>query len=382
MTIRSINGISSRPLIGRRRQRSVSMHPGKAKRGRSAQEAGFAYLLALGMMLLMIAGSLVLLEMGATQNRRQREAEAIWRGNQYARAIRLFYHKTGHYPQNLDDLQKGLPQLHFIRQAYKNPMNASDGSWRLIYVNAAGQIIGSTRYATLQQMALLDSNGGQMPGIPNVPGQPGVPAASLADSANNSDSSQGQLGSNGTVGTANGAPTDSSNPNGSGANPNPPADGQNTQTPIGTNPQNPATGAPGQGNPQNLLGAAQPNALSQGSTAASLAAIAQLKPTGPVDGPVLGAFLTGVGGKGDTKSVKVYHGGKKYIDWEFIWNPLEDAAAAMQQQMGNPSPLPGQTQGTTSTFGGFGGNNPGQQNPAPTQPAPGQPGTGQQPPQQ
>ena len=62
--------------------------------------------------------------------------------------------------------------------------------------------------------------------------------------------------------------------------------------------------------------------------------MALLKPTGPVDGPVLGGFLTGVAATQDTPSQRVYHGGKKYINWEFIWNPLEDAAAAMQQQSG------------------------------------------------
>ena len=55
------------------------------------------------------------------------------------------------------------PDLHFLRQAYKNPTNPGDGSWRFIYVNAAGQIIGSTKYANLQQMALMDANGGQLP---------------------------------------------------------------------------------------------------------------------------------------------------------------------------------------------------------------------------
>jgi hypothetical protein len=57
------------------------------------------------------------------------------------------------------------------------------------------------------------------------------------------------------------------------------------------------------------------------------------KPTGPVDGPVLGAFLTGVASKVDKPSQKVYHHGKKYIEWEFIWNPLEDAAANAQQML-------------------------------------------------
>jgi hypothetical protein len=133
----------------------------------------------------MLAGTAVVLEIGATQARRAREEETVWRGNQYVRAIRLYYHKTGRYPQTLDDLTKGLPELHFLRQAYKNPMDPSGGAWRFIYVNQAGQIIGSTKFATLQQMALLDLNGGAMPANQQIPGQPGVPVSALSNSGGN-----------------------------------------------------------------------------------------------------------------------------------------------------------------------------------------------------
>ena len=74
-----------------------------------------AYLMALFMILAVIVGSQVVLQNMVTQGRRQRESETIWRGNQWARAIRLYFHKTGHYPQSVDDLQKGLPDLHFLR---------------------------------------------------------------------------------------------------------------------------------------------------------------------------------------------------------------------------------------------------------------------------
>jgi hypothetical protein len=59
--------------------------------------------------------------------------------------------------------------------------------------------------------------------------------------------------------------------------------------------------------------------------------LAALKPTGPVDGPVLGGFLTGVASTVDKPSIRVYNGGKKYNQWEFIWNPVEDQAKAVQQ---------------------------------------------------
>jgi hypothetical protein len=271
------------------------------------------------MVLALIISSHTLLENLATQGRRMREQEAIWRGEQIERAIRLYYHKTGHYPQTFDDLQSGLPELHFLRiEAMKNPMNKTDGSWRFIYVNAAGQIIGSVKYATLQQMAILDLNHGKIP--PVMPGA--VSASSLASANSQSKQKDSKTGESNQLGQ----------------------------------PENP---------------------------------LAALKPTGPVDGPVVGAFLTGVGGKTDAKSLIVYKGGKKYRDWEFIWNPIEDQARAMQQQAGGASNgllpgisnLPGLPSGLTGTSPS---GNPGSSGTPPsTSPAaPGAPAnpTGAQPP--
>ncbi len=125
-------------------------------------------------------------KISSPQGRRQREDELIWRGQQFVRAIRLYYRKTGHYPSNLDDLKKGMPELHFLRYAaYKDPMKTDDErAWRFIYVNAAGQIIGSVRYATLQQMAIMDMNGGKIPGVKAAGqnDQPGIPVSSACRS--------------------------------------------------------------------------------------------------------------------------------------------------------------------------------------------------------
>jgi hypothetical protein len=364
----------------------------KGARRRRHPESGYAFLFALGLILLMIAGSVVVMQKGATIRRREMEQETIWRGNQYARAIRLYYHKTGHYPQTLDDLQKGAPDLHFLRQPYKNPTNPADGSWRFIYVNAAGQIIGSTRYANLQQMALMDANGGQLPTLQGQPGQLGQSVASLSDS--NSSSQANTPAAIAALGNPNGLPSPStpSSTSGSDTSGNPPPDAQNSQPPTGqtppsqSGPQNPSSspfGVSNLGNGQSMTGLA-PGGLAPGGLSvdpATLAAMALLKPTGPVDGPVLGGFLTGVACTQDARSLKFYHGGKKYIDWEFIWNPLEDAAAAMQQQLSGASGATGSTMGLpiANPFGGGptanpsgtnpsanpGGNTPQQQNPSP-----------------
>jgi hypothetical protein len=283
-------------------------------------ESGYALVMAMFLILAMIVSSQVVLRSLVTVRRHQREEDAIWRGEQYVRAIRLYYHKTGHYPQSLEDLQKGLPELHFLRFcAGKDPTNTTDGSWRFIYVNGTGAIIGSVRYATLQQMALIDLNGGKLPGP-----QPGTPAADLASGSASDDA-------NATNATAN-----------SGAQAPQPQQGQAAQQSSPSSAFN---------SPFGTSGAAGATSIGTGLNAAPGQAQATnplllLKPTGPVDGPVLGAFITGVASKVDRPSLRVYKGGKKYIDWEFIWNPLEDQARAVQnglsQAQGSQQQQPGQ----------------------------------------
>jgi hypothetical protein len=438
----------------------------RAARSRQSEESGFAFLMALGMMLILLAVSLVVLQNFATDGKRTREEETIWRGEQYERAIRLYYHKMGHYPQTMDDLEKGGLQLHFLRQAYKNPMNKTDGTWRFIYVNATGQIIGSVRYATLQQMVMIDQYAGMLPGAAPtgpMPAQLGVSAASLASSSGsgNSQQLQGLL-----AGILSSVPADTST--GSGAGSSQPlsdssqstasqsgssgqsADPSNGQAPV-TAGQAPANISPtpdqlaqyaqsgqlppgitpqmvtqylqtgqlppgitqdqvnqftqslqNQQNPQNptqpgqsTFGPApsgQSGSLSFGPTSTSQSSLSGaavnplllMKPTGPVDGPVLGAFLTGVACTTDVKSLKVYRRGKKYLEWEFIWNPLEDAAGTAQQALGNPQGTlgPGQASGMPgSNIGGNGSSQFGNSPMMPTSPGPQQPPVQQPQPQ-
>jgi hypothetical protein len=275
-----------------------------------SRESGYAYLMVMFLVLMMVIGSQVALQNIYTQGRRMREDDMIWRGNQYARAIRLYYRKTGHYPQSLDDLKTGLPQLTFLRYAaYKDPTNsAEEGAWRLIYVNAAGQIIGSVRYATLQQMAIMDLNGGKIPTTATL-GSIGTPVSSMAS---------GSGSANGVTGASN--PNAPPTPSGGNASGQPPSDSTTDNSASGT--QAPASGQ-------------TPSSDQASSSDQPVNPLSLLKPTGPVDGPVLGAFLTGVGGgtKSDAASIKVYNFGKKYKDWEFIWNPLEDQARAAQQAL-------------------------------------------------
>jgi type II secretory pathway pseudopilin PulG len=66
---------------------------------------------------------------------RHREEELIFRGLQYAEAIRVFQLRNGRLPIQLEELLKVRPRC--IRQLWKDPMTES-GDWGLIYAQPAG----------------------------------------------------------------------------------------------------------------------------------------------------------------------------------------------------------------------------------------------------
>jgi hypothetical protein len=158
------------------------------------------------MVVFMVASMLIVTMAAApsilTEGRREKEEEMIWRGKQYQRAIGLYYRKFGKYPTRTDDLVKQTNGIRFLRQAYTDPMNKEDGSWRFIYVGPNGQLIGSLRQTSLQQLSLTTPGLNPGPGLSGGAGgtQPQGPlgqnqggGAGLVGQQTNSGSTQNSL---------------------------------------------------------------------------------------------------------------------------------------------------------------------------------------------
>jgi type II secretory pathway pseudopilin PulG len=103
--------------------------------GRSAarrvltQDAGFVMAALLVMLNIMAILMTVAVPVWKTAVKREREAELVWRGTQYARAVNLFRMKYANaYPPNLDILLKER----FLRKKYKDPMT-KDGEFQLVF---------------------------------------------------------------------------------------------------------------------------------------------------------------------------------------------------------------------------------------------------------
>jgi hypothetical protein len=205
----------------------------------------------------------------------------------------------GRFPTSLDDLTKPkIGSLRFLRQAYKDPMNRQDGSWRLIYVGPGGQLIGSLKPRPANLMF------GQAPGM-------GTPAAALA----------GPGAPNSGFGTV---------------------IGQVAGQVGGLNPQGPAGTAPASsGNPPGTTG--NPVSADQGTDTAADGDT----PVPSDDAPtIMGGNIIGVGSKINRKSIIVYDHAKNYRLFEFIWDPSKDITGVGQPGMGQPIGVPpGQQQG-------------------------------------
>jgi type II secretory pathway pseudopilin PulG len=101
--------------------------PKKTKLNVFHSESGFT----LAGVLVALAFLLILMAAAATQwsfiKKRAKEEELLFRGTQYARALKFYYKKYNTFPNEL----KELLDEKCIRQLYKDPMT-EDGEWVLI----------------------------------------------------------------------------------------------------------------------------------------------------------------------------------------------------------------------------------------------------------
>jgi hypothetical protein len=331
---------------------------------RRGSQGGYAILLVLFFVTLMLLATISIAPNILTEARRQKEKEMIWRGNQYARGVKMYYRKTGKFPTSMDDLIKPkLGSVRFMRQAYKDPMNVKDGDWRLIYVSPTGQLIGSLKPQQTIQIGAIGGGIGAVPGTPAA--QLGTQSAAGGQSQAFGQSfgqglgqAAGQVfGNNGANNSASGFGGQSQFNAGGQANTGAPPNGSlnSTSNPPGAGTDSTSTDASG-----------NPTAASE---AASEALLASDPPT------VIGGNIIGVGSKINHGSILVYDKAKNYKQFEFIWNPATDAivvGGAAGPQIGTPAGQP--TQSTPfGTSPGSPGSNPGNAN-APFGSNGGQPG--------
>jgi type II secretory pathway pseudopilin PulG len=105
-------------------------------RHRRGREAGYTMVMFVVVMAVMSIMMGVAVQTAEFQMKREREAELIFRGNQYVEAIRLFKMKYGRYPMRLKELYDAKPRV--IRKPWKDPITDSD-NWGIVFLGQEGR---------------------------------------------------------------------------------------------------------------------------------------------------------------------------------------------------------------------------------------------------
>ena len=344
-------------------------------------ESGFVLIAVLFLVALILIALAVAAPKMAKSIQRDKELELIHRGEQYKRAIKLYYKKFGAYPSSIDQLMN-TNQVRFLRKRYNDPMTNKD-DWKLVYLGQAhvppmglfGQPL-----ANAGANALGPGMASPVGGAPTTGGNTTAPASGSTDgfgsssgsSSFGSSSGSGFGSSSGTgFGSSSGSGFGSSSGSGFGSSSGSgfgsssgggfgsssgsgfgsssgggygssfgsgfgSSAGTNTGT---TDPSGSAPGSPG----GTATGPGATGAFgASGSTGSTLGG-----------GPIVGVVIP------DTKaSMKEYKKQKHYNQWEFVYNPVEDQLQGMGVAgVGGQQNLNGSnTSGFGGTSSGFGGS--------------------------
>lgn len=113
--------------------------PGRAR----PPQGGYALIALLALMTLLMIAAMAAAPSLRQQTRRERELEAIARGEEVAEAIRAFIHYTNRPPTSMDELMEGAPvgvkKVRVLRaSAACDPLTSSEGKcgeWKLVKAN-------------------------------------------------------------------------------------------------------------------------------------------------------------------------------------------------------------------------------------------------------
>jgi type II secretory pathway pseudopilin PulG len=308
-------------------RQSVGRYPSRAER-----EEGFILLAVLFLVALVLIMLAVAAPQMARSIQREKEIELVHRGEQYKRAIKLYYKKFGAYPTTIDQLVQ-TNNIRFLRRRYTDPITGKD-DWRIIHL---GQ-------AKVPPMGLF----GQP--LMGLPGQAGVgttingPGGSTAN------------------GSAFGSPTGSSafgQPSGSSAFGSPSGSSAFGSTPVDTsNSSDSSDNGAGTGGSS----VTNPGSGSDSQSGSSAPGGANGTGSSAFGATLGGGPIVGVGIPSEKASLIEYKKQKHYNQWEFVYNPIEDqlqGAIGMGAGAGTGTGLNPVTNNTgTNNPGGF-GQNPG-----------------------
>ena len=317
------------------------------KPSRPDAEAGFVLLAALFLCVLLLITLAVAAPTMARSIQRDKELETIHRGEQYRRAIQLYYRKFQRYPTSIDQLVE-TNQMRFLRKRYTDPMTGKD-DWKPVLFGQA-------------HVRPLGFFGQPLMAAAGMAGMGGMSASMYAPVAATTDANGVPVApTDGSSGTSAGTTTSGS-----------PGGGM-----FGSSPTTPGSGFGGaQSSP---LGSSSPGSMFGNSPSSPMGGSAiggsTTSPIGGTSGGMFGsasgsggASASTLGGVGPivgfTLPVKKpslidYMKQTSYDHWEFNYDPMAEAAQAMAGMTGGAGGTPNGPNGTMTGPGMPNTNGPG-----------------------
>jgi type II secretory pathway pseudopilin PulG len=303
-------------------------------RSQAQGEDGVILLAVLFLVILILIALAVAAPSMARSIQRDKEVELMHRGDQYKRAIKLYYKKFGAYPTSIDQLLN-TNQIRFLRKRYSDPITGKD-DWRIIHLGEA----------KVPPMGLF---GQPLAGIGATPANIGTPVGS-ATGQSFMGTPAGGLSGAGTGSSAFGAAPGSSTPE------SPTGTDSTSTDPFGSDS---GTAASDAGFASSSTNPASPTGTSATSTSATGTSATGSAFGGPSIG---GGPIVGVGIPSTKASIIEYKKQKHYNQWEFVYNPIEDQMMSAGLMGGGTQNINGANPGTSNGFGpttsGTRGNNP------------------------
>jgi type II secretory pathway pseudopilin PulG len=294
---------------------------------------------------LIVAIFIVLLVLGiaapkmAQELKRDREVEAVHRGNQYVRAIQLYYRKSGSYPGSMDALAKGTP-VKFLRQQYVDPFTGKS-DWRLIHVGEAKTTVKGLFGKPLTGLApgLGSASGSASSGAIGTGAAGSGSAFGGSSGSAFGSSSSGSSSAFGSSGQGTGGLGGGSSSSGAGYS--------NTSGAGASSAGTPSAGGATTGTDSSGTG----STTGSNSTLGSIAGNASQSGSGFGVG---GAPFVGVGIPKEGTSIVVLNEQTSYNTWEFIYDPRIEQLKQAAGLMGGGNQGLGSAGGMSSGVGGTG----------------------------
>ena len=349
--------LAIKPTAVRRSARHRDLDWGMQYR-ETENEAGYVLVAVIFLTVALLISLAVAAPKMAMSIQRDKELETIHRGEQYRRAIKLYYAKFGSYPTSIDQLVE-TNEIRFLRKKYTDPLTGKD-DWKPVYFGQAhvrplgffgqplmtaglgtsGSMYAATTTTTTDANGVPVASGDQTGGANGASGSANSGFGSTGSSFGSSGSSFGSSGSSfGSSGSSFGSSGSSLGSSGSSF-------GQSgTSSAFGQS-------APGTGTGSST---SSPFGSSGSGTSATMFG---------GGGPIVGFTLPV-----DKPSLIEYKLQKRYNKWEFNYDPAAEQAMAMAGMSSSSSAPTGATSPNSTTTTGL---TPGTTSPAtpPTNPFP------------